>query len=268
MVERLWPGVHGQSPWLNLAQQEELGLPGIAQHATLIAHDVLMHGSCTEVFLTYPNREAGSPVARSRYVERLLALAQAQGIPASALEANDYPRLALARYEAAFAPEGEPHPRPKERPTKLSASMLDQITSDPFSIYARSILGLAPLKELDAEPEPRDFGSIAHVLLQQLATHWSEQGQAPTTPVMQEMVALALRDFADRPAVELFWSRRLMQALLFVNQQEEHRRGTVQSEMPIEQAVSTPHGALTLHGRIDRFEGNVIVDYKTLGLHT
>lgn len=263
MVEQLWPGVHGQSPWLNLAQQEELGLPSVAQHSTLIAHDVLMHGSAGQVFLTYPTREAGSPVARSRYVERLLALAEAQGIPASSLEARDYPHLALARYEAEFKPEGEPHPRPKERPSKLPASMLDQIVSDPFSIYARAVLGLVPLKELDAEPEPRDFGSIAHKLLQQLATFWTDHRQAPALSAMQEMVTLALRDFKDRPAVHLFWSRRLLQAMLFVNNQEAHRRGAVQSESPLEQTITTAHGPLTLHGRIDRLEGDVVVDYKT-----
>lgn len=50
MVERLWPGMHGQSPWLNLAQQAQLGLPSAEQHSTLMAHDVLMLGSCGGYF--------------------------------------------------------------------------------------------------------------------------------------------------------------------------------------------------------------------------
>lgn len=262
-TERLWPGMHGQSPWLNLAQQEELGLPGIAQHSTLMAHDVLMHGSAGEVFLTYPQREGGSPAARSRYVERLLALAEAQQLPGHMMQAPAYAEVALARYDAPFAPEREPYPKPLERPAMLPASMLDLIVSDPFSIYARSILGLQPLKEMDAEPEPRDFGSIAHKTLQQLAAYWTEHGSAPPASEMESMVEQALRSFSDRPAVRLFWTRRLMQALVYVNQQEAQRRGAVQSEVPIEQVLRTPHGVLTLHGRIDRLEGAVVVDYKT-----
>lgn len=263
MTERVWPGMYGQSPWLNRAQQDELGLPGVAEHSTLMAHDVLMHGSAGEVFLTYPQRDAGSPVARSRYLERLLALAEAQGLSVSTLDAAGYGAMALARFNAPFTPESEPYPRPSQRPAMLPASQLDLIVSDPFSIYARSILGLQPLQELDAEPEPRDFGSIAHKALQQLAGYWNEQGHAPDASVMQQMVEQALRDFSDRPAVRLFWTRRLMQALLFVNAQEAQRRGRVESEVPMEQAVATAHGAITLHGRIDRLEGAVVVDYKT-----
>lgn len=263
MTEQRWPGVYGQSPWLNLAQQQELGLPGIAQHSTLMAHDILMHGSGGEVFITYPQREGAGPAARSRYIERLVALAQAQQLPASLLEAEDYPAMALARHATAFAPEPEPYPRPQQRPAMLPASMLDVLTSDPFSIYARIILGLKPLKVLDAEPEPRDFGAIAHGLLQQLASYWTEHGAGPDTATMHAMIEQALQDFSDRPAVRLFWTRRLAQAMAYVNVQEAQRRGAVQSEVAIEQALPTAHGALTLHGRIDRLEGGVIVDYKT-----
>ncbi len=262
MVDRLWPGLYGQSPWLNLAQQAELGLPGAAEHATLLAHDVLMHGSCGEVFLTYPQREAGSPVAPSRYVERLLTLAQAQHIDLHTLEAASYRQLAQQRFDAAFAPEEPPRPVPVERPEKLSVSLLDKAITDPFSIYAQSILGLRALDELDAEPEPRDLGSVIHAALEALAKYWTEQGE-PTSQVLDTMARDALREFEGRPAVQLFWLRRLMLALRYVNGREVQRRGKVEPEQRIEQAIETRHGSLLLRGKIDRIEGEYLVDYKT-----
>lgn len=262
MVDRLWPGLYGQSPWLNLAQQAALGLPGVEQHATLLAHDVLMHGSCGEVFLTYPQREAGSPVARSRYVERLMTLAAAQGIPVESLEASSYRQLAEHWFDAPFAPEGEPYSRPAERPAKLSVNLLDKAITDPFSIYAQSILGLRALDELDAEPEPRELGTAVHAALEALATHWTAHG-APSAEQLDAMAHHALRDFEGRPAVQLFWRRRLMLALRYVNGREAQRRGAVQPEQRIEQAIETKHGPLVLKGKIDRIEGEYLVDYKT-----
>lgn len=263
MVDRLWPGLYGQSPWLNLAQQAELGLPGVEQHATLLAHDVLMHGSCGEVFLTYPQRDAGSPAARSRYLERLLALAEAQGMKASALEAARYRDLAEQRFDAPFAPEQPPTPRPSERPKKLSVSLLDKAIGDPFSIYARAILGLRALDELDAEPEPRDLGSRVHAALETLANYWTQHKQGPELVELEAMASTALRDLEGRPAVQLFWSRRIMMALHYVNAREAQRRGAVLAEERIEQAIDTKHGALLLKGKIDRIEGGYLVDYKT-----
>lgn len=262
MVDRLWPGLYGQSPWLNLAQQATLGLPGAAEHATLLAHDVLMHGSCGEVFLTYPLREAGSPVARSRFVERLLTLAEAQGIPAASLESASYRMLAEQRFQAVFAPEPPPYPRPLERPASLRVGLLDKALSDPFAIYAESILGLRALEGMDAEPEPRDLGTAVHEALEALSLHWNEFGE-PSPAQLDGMAHHALRAFEGRPAVQLFWLRRLMLALRYVNTREMARRGKVEPEQRIEQALETKHGSLRLRGKIDRIEGEYLVDYKT-----
>lgn len=267
MQERLWPGIHGQSPWLNLAQQAQLGLPSVEQHSTLLAHDVLMLGSCAELFLTYPQREAGSPVARSRYLERLVTLLTAQRVAPSEIHQPVYHRWALQAHSSSeFAPEPAPRPTPAERPASLRVTWLDVLFSDPYSLYARAILGLRPLDPLDGEPDPRDLGTIAHALIQQLGEHWTAYHAAPDATMLETMVDAALADFADRAAIQLFWRQRLLRALQFVNAQEQVRRldaVVVRSELDIVQDVALPTGALTLHGRIDRLEGEAIIDYKT-----
>lgn len=273
MQESLWPGTRSQSPWLNMAQQTQLGLPGVEEHTALMAHDVLVQGSSREVFLTYPCRAGGSPAARSRFIERLLTLLAAQGVDAREITAKDYKTIALQRdYADSFAPEPAPRPMPRERPEKLAVSALDAMFTDPFSIYARYVLGLKPLDEVDAEPEARDFGSIAHRALQTLGEYWNQHHHAPDDAELQRMTQDALQELAARPMVQLFWQRRLSSALSFVNTQEAARRAhsdaVVRSETSIEQEVALPGGkTIRLHGRIDRLEEQdghcVIADYKT-----
>ncbi|MEJ0010604.1 MAG: PD-(D/E)XK nuclease family protein [Alphaproteobacteria bacterium] len=271
---RLWPGLSRSGPWLNLAQQEALGLPAPQEAASLAAHDLLMLGSAREVFLTWPLREGGAQVPRSPYIERLVARLALQGIAEDALAAPDYLSHARALYEAeAFAPEAQPFARPSaaQRPRELPVSALDDLFRDPYRIYARHVLGLKPLDEIDAEPEALDFGSLAHGMLKALGDHWSREGRAPDGEAMEALVEQALAKFSGRPGIALFWRDRLKRALAFVNAQEEARRCEVDSvaaEMSVKRAIEVAPGeSLTLTGRIDRLETTggieVIADYKT-----
>jgi ATP-dependent helicase/nuclease subunit B len=266
MQDALWPGLHGQSAWLNLAQQQQLGLPGNDEHATLMAHDVLLLGSGPRVFLSYRQRDGGAPAARSRYIERLVACLAMQGVEEATITHHDYRELASAQDTArGFAPEPPPQPQPAARPAQLPVSDLDRLFSDPYSLYAKHLLHLRPLQPLDAEPEARDFGIIAHRALRALTEHWNQHAASPDAATLASMADEALQALAARPNVQLFWKARLAAALAFVNEQEVARRNTmnaVQSEMPL----SHPLGGLPLQleGRIDRLEqGGVIVDYKT-----
>ncbi|PZP84977.1 MAG: hypothetical protein DI582_07265 [Azospirillum brasilense] len=272
MQERVWPGLYGQSPWMNLAQQQQLGLPGAEEHAALMAHDVLVQASAGEVFLTYPEREGGSPVARSRYIERLVTLLSASGAGKDACITHHYQKLAMALHASArFEPNEPPRPTPAQRPARLRVSALDKLFTDPFSIYAEAVLGLRALNELDAEPEARDFGTLAHKAIQQLAEYWTAHGQSPSPEQISAWAAQVLAPYDARPAVQLFWRRRLIAALQFVNAQEVQRRAAglqVMSERPIEGAVAlAADTALQLHGRMDRLEqagdSITVVDYKT-----
>jgi len=272
MQERVWPGLYGQSPWMNLAQQQQLGLPGAEEHAALMAHDVLVQASADEVFLTYPEREGGSPVARSRYIERLVTLLAANHAGKDACISHHYQKLAMALHASAeFAPNEPPRPTPVQRPERLRVSVLDKLFTDPFSIYAEAILGLRALKDLDAEPEARDFGTLAHKAIQQLAEHWTEYAESPSPEQISAWAEQVLAPYAARPAVQLFWRRRLVAALHYVNAQEMQRRPNllrVLSEEPVEYMLSMgPQGALTLHGRMDRLEQGddaaTLVDHKT-----
>ena len=272
--DTLWPGIQQSGPWLNFTHQQKLGLPKPEESISLMAHDLLVLGSGGEIFLTHARREAGSPVARSRFVERLVTLLAVQGIDESTLHAPHYREWAASLDAAThYTPETEAKPTPTaaERTQEINVSALDALFTDPYRIYAEYILKLKPVDEFDTLPEARDFGTIAHRAIERLSQHWTEKARPATAEELTTITDHALRAFSERPNIRLFWHRRLHAALEFVNGREAERRGdlrNVTNEVPIKQSLAFGKHALTLRGRIDRLEEHTdgtltIGDYKT-----
>lgn len=269
MSEDIWPGVTATNPWLNLAMQRALGLPTPEEAVSLTAHDVLMHGSAREVFLTYAARKEGSPTTRSRFIERVVTRLAAASIEMDAIAAPHYNIWAARREEApSYVPELPVRPTPPSamRPTRLPVTDIDRLFDDPYSLYAKHILQLKPLKDIDAEPEASDFGNLAHKAIQALSHHWQAEMRPATEAELAEIASVALRALSERPNIDLFWRARLMGGLRFVNHMECERRNTGASILPEESIEGTIAG-ITLHGRIDRLEARdgvlTVVDYKT-----
>ncbi len=274
MVDELWPSAYQPNPWLNLAASEQLGLPNVAERVSLMAHDVLMLGSHGEVFLTYPCRAGGSPTTRSRFIERMVTLLASHGIHESEVTANEYVAWAEALYATAeYAPEKPAAPTPvsAQRPRRLPVTDIEKLFTDPFHIYAKHVLGLRKLDDIDASPEASDFGSLTHKAVEGLSKHWDVEKRPATEAELAVMAERALRELTERPSIDIFWRTRLLNGLRYVNQLEGERREQlreVRCEVPIEQSLLlSGNEAITLHGRIDRIEtrnsGITIIDHKT-----
>lgn len=269
MQEGIWPSTPAPNPWLNLAASEALGLPGAAESISRTAHDVLMLASAGEVFLTYPKRDQGAPTTRSRFIERVVTYLAAHGLDEQSITAGHYVAWANALDAGpAYKPEKpvEPKPSAEQRPRRLPVTDIDMLFSDPFAIYAKHVLGLRPLKDMDATPKATDFGSIAHKAIEALTKHWNEHKRLATHADLSQIIEHALRDFSDRPSVDLFWRTRLMNGLSYVNRLEQKRRADLIRVSP-ENIIEGSMVGVTLHGRIDRLEegkaGRTVVDYKT-----
>ncbi len=244
MQDKLWPGLSQPGPWLNFSQQQALGLPGPEEQTALMAHDVLMLGGAPEVFLTWPNRDAGSPTTRSPFIERLVAFLALHGVEESELEARQYLDWAVeifAPVEFKPATPAAPCPPTLQRPREVRVTALDRLFSDPYSIYAEYVLKLKPLQDIDAELEPKDFGTLAHSAIAELTAHWNMEKRAADEPILHRIADAALRSFSDRPNVKLFWRNRLLKALRFVNEAEVERRKLatrVSGEVKISQTLA------------------------------
>jgi ATP-dependent helicase/nuclease subunit B len=273
MQDAVWPGLSGGSAWLNLTQRQALGLPAPEEHASLMAHDLLLLGSHAEVFLTWPERESGSPTTRSRFIERLVALLAVHGIAEETLHADRYLHWAHALYAAEqYRPSPKPMPTPpaERRPAAMAVSRLDRLATDPYWLYAYYVLGLRELDPIDKEPEASELGTLIHGAMARLTAHWNAAHEPASDAELRAIREAAMQPFAANPEAALFWDHRLARALAFVNGLEAERRmqrPEVEAEKTLETTMGFHDATLTLHGRIDRLEngaGDIAIgDYKT-----
>ena len=136
--------------------------------------------------LTRSIRSAGEPRVASRWLLRVVNLLQGTGpegeMALRSMQERGAARLALAR--ALERPEESPHPvlppqpRPPvaARPRRLTATQVERLLKDPYSVYAERVLGLRPLEPLDAEPDARLRGTFVH---DALACYLRDQSALP-----------------------------------------------------------------------------------------
>ena len=55
-----------------------------------------------------------------------------------------------------------PTPAFEARPRKLSVTEIEDLLRDPYTIYARHVLSLTPLDEIDTPPGAADRGTVIH----------------------------------------------------------------------------------------------------------
>ncbi|WP_420434663.1 PD-(D/E)XK nuclease family protein [Hyphobacterium sp.] len=170
--EGVWPAALGLDPWMSRGMRAEAGLPPREKRLGLAAHDFAQLASAPEAILTRSERQDGAPAVASRWLWRLKTLARgALGAAAdNALKpGTDYLGLARALDHTPVPdPASEPCPCPpvSERPRTLSVTEVRNWIRDPYSIYARRILGLRPTDGLDQDTQAAERGTAIHRALE------------------------------------------------------------------------------------------------------
>jgi len=223
--------------------------------------------------LTRAARSEGVPTAPSRWLLRLDTVLRAVGLddalrPDPAIQAA-VDRLDVAQYEP--LPAAEPRPPLSARPRKLSVTQIETWLRDPYAIYARHILQLKALEELDADPGRADLGICVHEALAEFVRRFPRE--LPEDAAAR-LLAIGRKSFGpvlSRPGAWAFWWPRFERIVRWLIDEEAARRPT------IVESFSEREGLLTLHGpggsfeltavadRIDRLASGafVLIDYKT-----
>lgn len=258
--EGVWPAPPSPDPWLPVAVRRALGLPGADLRIGLSAHDFASMLCAPEVLLTRARRDGRSPTVSSRLLLRLEALTG--GLPRhEALEA-----LAIAldepeREQPATRPA--PSPPAAQRPRRIRVTDLDRLKADPFSFYAKAMLGLRPLQDLGAEQDAAWKGTIVHALFEQ----WFGEDQCAPARLLPRARELLARDDIH-PLMRALWGPRLLEAIEALAEEEaanqEHGRRPAGAEVDGEAEIA----GVKLIGRADRIDrlgsGELaILDFKT-----
>jgi ATP-dependent helicase/nuclease subunit B len=275
LVEGVWPPAPRIDPWLSRPMRHELGLDLPERRIGLSAHDFAQLLGADDVILSHAAKVGGAPAVASRFLHRLEAVAGYERWQAAVAAGEKYVRFAeeLDRPDR-IEPIPQPAPKPPRatRPLKLSVTAIEDWLRDPYTIYAKFILKLAPLDPVDMPLSAADRGSAIHDALGEFT-----QTFATTLP---DNPALALRGIGEkyfaplmeRPEARALWWPRFLRIAGWFSDWEIARRGdvdTIEAEIRGEIPIPLDNArTFVLSARADRIERRhdgsfAILDYKT-----
>ena len=278
--EGVWPPRAKIDPFLSRGMRAAVGLSAPERRFGLAAHDFSQLAQAREVILTRAARSEGSPTVASRWLWRLQTLARGAlgGEADTALAGRlDYPglaRLADAPKEPTRIAPPEPAPPVEARPRRLSVTKIETWIRDPYSIFARNILGLEKLDPLDRPAGPKERGTAYHDAIHK----WTES--LPDTEELPADALERLREEGRRALEEAGFSTaelglelaRFDRVAAWLVEWERDRRAMgirpVALETRGELSFESLAGPFTLSGRADRIDMNAagsleILDFKT-----
>ncbi|MBO4521050.1 MAG: double-strand break repair protein AddB [Alphaproteobacteria bacterium] len=269
--EGVWPKTPDADPWLSRPMREQCGLSSPERKIALSAHDFTQGFCAKKLIITRSLKEGGTPTVPSRWLMRLETVLAISGLKFETgnrqawAEKIDTPAAVLS-----FRPPA-PMPPVSARPRKLSVTMVETLMRDPYSIYARHILGLKKLDDLEQEVNIADYGTIVHKTVEKFCKKYPSALPAGAESEIQEIGQKLFKELNFSQTAAAFWKPRLTAALKWFIERQKERVDDI-SEIFCEQegalTFETKGGAFRLYGRADRIDamkdGSVhIIDYKT-----
>ena len=276
LVEGVWPPAPRIDPWLSRPMRHELGLDLPERRIGLSAHDFAQLLGADDVILSHAAKVGGAPAVASRFLHRLEAVAGEARWKAAVAAGEKYVGFAnrLDRPDKVEPiPQPAPTPPRATRPLSLSVTAIEDWLRDPYTVYAKYILKLAPLDPVDMPLSAADRGSAIHGALGEFTQIFAKG--FPTIP-RARLRRIGEKHFAplmERPeARALWWPRFLRIAALVCRLGDGRRRSDVSAidaeirgEIPIRLDNAR---TFILSARADRIERRsdgsyAILDYKT-----
>lgn len=288
--EGTWPKGISTDPWLNHQMRLKLGLPDPQRRIGLSAHDFCLAFSAAEgkeastivkpIYLTRSIKKAGTPTLASRWWLRLETILKAnqlecpydQETPALAQQLNRPSEMVTLE---------PPCPRPpkRSRPKEYSVTDLELLVRDPYSHYAKRILRLKKIEELNQDLEARDFGQYVHQTLdlyhKKFKAVQDKRGETPSNLTLLNCGKIVFYPIITDPIVQQFWWPRFEQIAAWLQQQWENKSSTehAYTELECHYKLSLEGEEFLLKTIMDRVEldeaGNAsIIDYKTGAIPT
>lgn len=274
LVEGSWPRIAETDPWLSRPMRAQLGLDLPERRIGLSAHDFAQAFGAPEVVLTFAAKVGGTQSVPSRFVQRLKTVAGEGEWSAARRRGARWVAAARRLDDAPAVPRAtRPAPAPPLalRPRQLSVTQVETFLRDPYSIYARHVLGLVPLDPLDAAPGGAERGSALHEAVGRFAEAFPQELPPDALERLLEEGRRAFAPLAAFPAEHALWWARFERAAAFLVAFEQERRVALE-RVAAERAgrldIPLGAGSFRLTGRADRIEMRrdgtlAIVDYKT-----
>lgn len=272
--EGVWPVLPSSDPWMSRPMKKDFGMPLPEKAIGVMAADFCQLMCAPEVYLTRAKRVTGTPMNKSRWLLRLETVLKAYGKEAETL--LDYKYTSLARLQDTPAVQDKivvPAPKPpiESRPRRLSASWLERLICDPYSVFAAKILRLKQLDAPDKDLSFADYGNLIHGILEEFNTKFPQE---LPSDAREQLINIGLNKFQSAEiSAELraFWWPSFLKTVDWVLAQEAICRPDIKqiyNEVEGQMEFAAPAGSFIAEARADRLnfnkDGSIdIIDYKT-----
>ena len=276
LVEGNWPPEPPADPWMSRPMRRRFGLSSPEQRIGQAAHDFVQAASAPSAVLLHAERAEGAPCVPARWIVRLEAFLAAKGADTAPYRATGRRQMyrALLDRPGNVEPAAEPRPCPPlaARPRALSVTEIGTWLADPYAIYARRVLDLEPLDEIDEDASASVRGTFVHKALEAFVKEYPEDLPDDAYDKLIAIGHEAMEGPLDRPAVRALWWRRFERiAAWFIGVERERRQGLTYVHAERRGRLSFEQeglGTFTLIAKADRLEiddnGAVhVIDYKT-----
>ena len=275
LVEGVWPPAPRIDPWLSRPMRHELGLDLPERRIGLSAHDFAQLLGADDVILSHAAKVGGAPAVASRFLHRLEAVAGEARWKAAVAAGEKYVGFAnrLDRPDKVEPiPQPAPTPPRATRPLRLSVTAIEDWLRDPYTVYAKYILKLAPLDPVDMPLSAADRGSAIHGALGEFTQIFTERLPDDPARALRRIGEKHFAPLMQRPEARALWWPRFLRIAAWFADWEKARRSHVSAidaeirgEIPIRLDNAR---TFILSARADRIERRsdgsyAILDYKT-----
>ncbi len=267
-----WPQIPDTGPWMNRIMRKNFHLPSPDVQIGQSAHDFIQHLNSKRVIITRSKKSGKSNTKPSRWLQRMETVYRAANI--SEERSNNIPYLYWARQLNSptlitSIPPARPNPPLATRPHEISISMVEELIRNPYAFYAKQILKLKKLEELEAQAGPKEFGILIHNIIQQFTLNYKLIDKANYASFLEDTFKNFIKSSNIQKAIEnAWWPKFKIYANILAEKASTWQGVEIYPEINGKMQTKLANGnIITLKCRADRIEIAQekirIIDYKT-----
>lgn len=225
--EGVWPRDAAIDPFLSRGMRKDIGLPSPERRVGLSAHDFAQLAAAPVVLLTRSEKSGGKPTMPSRWIVRLKNILKGADALHHIDQSHYYAALADELDKTNYVQIAAPQPKPplRARPKDFYVTRIETLLRDPYAVYARSVLRLEKLDELNETLDARHIGNLFHKIFERYVLEEPSGTVEEKTERLLQLFDEAAGEFGLGESHRIFWrSRALDAAKWFAAWDEEQRK--------------------------------------------